>query len=239
MPAAEDGFARNPNPENPNPENPNPENPNPENPNPEPTYTPVSIENFSVEPKAMGYGELVKGAKITWSVTGDVDYITLILPDKNKTEIDLTNTTSPYTDEKGYVVEKENMTWTLKVIGKNGKPKSKDAKLSWNYRVYCGLSNKANYIDGEFMVDLLKNTLTKSRESAFEFERADNQYVYFAAPKDLYGIEEPPILQIVNLLQGGFKGQVINVTQNGQSIDYYLYRSNLFEYDDEFTVSAK
>ena len=221
--------------------------PDPE-PDPEPPYTSMKV-SLSVNKTTTGYLEAIQGVELTWSVSQEVSSVKLICPDGATVylydlynEEIVPNKTYTYTDEKKYIADKTR-TWTLQATRKDGNKETigASANVSYKYRVYCGLSSESNYTDDKFTQDLSKNILTNLREITFYFTGGiDNQYLYFAAPKELYKSKQPTF-QIGEQFTSTFSliGE-ISVVRDGGEIPYYLYRTpHKLEYEFDFDFYVK
>ena len=210
----------------------------------QPGYTQMTV-SLSVIPSSIGYLESIQGAILNWTVSEEVSSIELVCPEGevvdllDKTSVGKTNT---YTDKNKYIVD-NNKTWEIIAKRKYGEQeeKRKTATLSRKHRVYCGLSSESNYTDDKFTQDLSKNILTNLREITFYFTGGiHNQYLYFAAPKELYKSKQPTF-QIGEQFTSTFMliGE-ISVERDGGKIPYYLYRPKTkYEYEFDFNFYVK
>lgn len=209
------------------------------------TYEPMTA-SLSVSPTSKEYGDSVTGAKLTFSTSRETSSIKLTLP--NGTEVDLSGKTSPYTDNNKYLITSQKK-WLLNATGTDERdtPVSKEAQISYQYRVYWGLGTQKDGFDSAFVESLEEQgtTLTTSRGITLTFGGANNQYVYYAIPTDL----GTPAFQIGEFsISGGFEAGVkISVdtgfkdsNNNAIKLDYNLYRSsNLLKNDEAFNVYVK
>lgn len=200
--------------------------------------------SLSVSPTSKEYGDSVTGAKLTFSTSKETSSIKLTLPDG--TEVDLSGVTSPYTDGNSYIITSQKK-WKLSATRKDGKnePKSAEAQISYQYRVYWGLGTQEKEFNSDFVKSLGSSELTTTKAKKLTFNGANNQYVYYVIPTAL----GTPTFQIGEFtIESGFEPGVKIPVDTGFKdtegnpimLDYNLYRSsNLLTNDESFNVYAK
>ena len=220
------------------------------------TYEEMTAKLYVNPSGSKEYGDSVTGAVLTWDIDKEVSYVKLTLPNGTTVdkiiEADLTETPlaklTSYTDKNTYIIT-ASKTWTLTATRADGnkETRSPTATISRQYRVYWGLGTQEKGFDSGFVKSLQKQgtTLTTSKGRNLTFSSANNQYVYYAIPKDL----GTPSFQIGEFpITGGFESGILIPVDtgfkdtNGNTImlDYNLYRSsNLLTNDEAFNVYVK
>lgn len=220
------------------------------------TYEEMTAKLYVNPSGSKEYGDSVTGAVLTWDIDKEVSYVKLTLPNGTTVdkiiEADLTETPlsklTSYTDKNTYIIT-ASKTWTLNATRADGnkETRSPTATISRQYRVYWGLGTQEKGFDSGFVKSLQKQgtTLTTSKGRNLTFSSANNQYVYYAIPKDL----GTPSFQIGEFpITGGFESGILIPVDtgfkdtNGNTImlDYNLYRSsNLLTNDEAFNVYVK
>ena len=215
------------------------------------TYEEMTAK-LSVNPSgSKEYGDSVTGAVLTWEIDKEVSYVKLTLPNGTTVdkiiEADLTETPlsklTSYTDNNTYIVT-SSKTWTLNATRADGnkEARSPTATISRQYRVYWGLGTQEKNFNSKFVTDLKSSILTTTKSRDLTFSSANNQYVYYAIPKDL----GTPSFQIGEFpISGGFESGVPISVDTGFKdsnntaikLDYNLYRSsNLLTNNEAFNV---
>lgn len=216
------------------------------------TYVSMTV-SLSVSPSSKEYGDSVKNAKLSWSVSEAASAIDLTLPSGDT--VDLSKLTSPYTDENEYKVTSQK-TWKLAATRSDGNQEevTTSASVSYYYLEYWGLGKLStdegfvieenNAYDAAFITSLSEHGQATSGKHTLDFDSANNQYAYYAIPKGVVGtkelkfdINEDGFIDVFDTIEDDGKKKEITVTKNGEPVVYYLYRStNLLKNAEPFTV---
>lgn len=183
-------------------------------------YTAIGISSFSASPIAE-MGSTIYSVTLSWNINKVPKTLTL-----DGETLDAVKTgTKPLTNETGWTMNSEKLSWVLKAVDERDKSSSKTANLNFYNRVYYGTAASPEIVDSEFVKSLDNKPLTGTKPTPVIYSADAGEYMWYCVPVRL---GECTFVDTAINIAGGFKLIDTFLVSNGSEFEenYYIYRSD-------------